>query len=466
MPPSKLEPLIDAIATALAASVKSYNIPAVCVGLGLSGGEGDEAFRSKAVYVRKRLSGHTQAQLLDIAEKVLTDYDAPALTDLFSEMTAHSRHRVSELTRRKVLKLLDPLRSLFGEADFYQSISVLNPPMDRVWGDILKFKSLRDAIEQHWVRNDDWDNSDLLQECGVLSCAQHRFFSLIEKVLDPVARQGEEQSQLAAQISAVLAPDGFEIHVGRYISGVPAYVVRPRGIRPHGTVKNIIFASIGEKPEIVLRDAINNDIEITKNADLCLTYDRPLSSSGLLWSTMAEWWKDTKGLSDSETARKSLGTRLMESVKQTTSPGEYAVFRTYYKATARKYGKALPALIPQIYLHFDPNNRSLRGSATALVRQRMDFLLLLRDGARVVIEIDGKRHYAEGDIASPRLYAEMMAEDRRLRLAGYELYRFGAAEFPDTRLENGRYSVGPISEHHVVDFFDRLFEVHSVAQSL
>jgi hypothetical protein len=30
--------------------------------------------------------------------------------------------------------------------------------------------------------------------------------------------------------------------------------------------------------------------------------------------------------------------------------------------------------------------------------------------------------------AVPRLYSEIVAEDRRLRLAGYEIYRFGGRE--------------------------------------
>ncbi|WP_312847705.1 hypothetical protein [Streptomyces sp. WAC06128] len=64
----------------------------------------------------------------------------------------------------------------------------------------------------------------------------------------------------------------------------------------------------------------------------------------------------------------------------------------------------------------------------------MDFLLLAPDRSRVVIEVDGVQHYGrpnppdeQGRIthtAVPRLYAEMVAEDRRLRLAGYEIYRF------------------------------------------
>lgn len=51
----------------------------------------------------------------------------------------------------------------------------------------------------------------------------------------------------------------------------------------------------------------------------------------------------------------------------------------------------------------------------------MDFLLLFSDRQRVVIEVDGKQHYADGDHPSPSRYSAMVAEDRRLRLAGYEV---------------------------------------------
>jgi very-short-patch-repair endonuclease len=59
-------------------------------------------------------------------------------------------------------------------------------------------------------------------------------------------------------------------------------------------------------------------------------------------------------------------------------------------------------------------------------------LMLLPDRSRVVIEVDGKQHYADGDAAGLRRYAEMVSAGRKLRLAGYEIYRFGGAELhPD-----------------------------------
>ena len=84
----------------------------------------------------------------------------------------------------------------------------------------------------------------------------------------------------------------------------------------------------------------------------------------------------------------------------------------------------------------------------------MDFLLLFSNQGRVVIEIDGKHHYAINDQVSPRLYAEMVAEDRTLRLAGYEIYRFGGYELQR-----------PEDAHVVIAFFNALFQRHSV-QSL
>ena len=46
-------------------------------------------------------------------------------------------------------------------------------------------------------------------------------------------------------------------------------------------MKKLIFAADGPKPKIVLRDAINNDLEIGENAEHCLVCDRGLGLTGL-----------------------------------------------------------------------------------------------------------------------------------------------------------------------------------------
>ena len=193
-----------------------------------------------------------------------------------------------------------------------------------------------------------------------------------------------------------------------------------------GEVKNLIFAANGPKPEIVLRDALNNDVEITKNGEHCLTYDRPIPN-GLTWRELVAWWAESHPRETEREVGLDLHRRLRSSIDVLESPGEVLIFDCY----ARLYGThgfALPVLIPQVYLPFDP--RTQRSSRDPLVRQRMDFLLLLPNRKRIVIELDGQQHYSEGDppAPSPRRYAEMVSEDRKLRLDGYEVFRFGGYE--------------------------------------
>jgi ubiquinone/menaquinone biosynthesis C-methylase UbiE len=61
-------------------------------------------------------------------------------------------------------------------------------------------------------------------------------------------------------------------------------------------------------------------------------------------------------------------------------------------------------------------------------------LLLLPHGTRVVLEVDGKQHYAAEDgQADTTRYASMVAADRELKLSRYEVFRFGGAELQGSR---------------------------------
>jgi hypothetical protein len=197
-----------------------------------------------------------------------------------------------------------------------------------------------------------------------------------------------------------------------------------------GELKNIIFATVGPKPRIVLRDAINNDIELVDGADRCLVYDEPLLEDGLTWRTLVQWWARKCSLLIKDDAHErgvalELFGRLNDSL---ANEAERVILRTY-SALYGKLGFDIPALLPQVFLHYDPYSAHDLGGRPYLARQRMDFLLLLPRRARVVVELDGKHHYGdEHGYASPERYAAMVKEDRALRLAGYEVFRFGGHE--------------------------------------
>ncbi|MEJ1961072.1 MAG: hypothetical protein WDO56_05785 [Gammaproteobacteria bacterium] len=457
------EELRKRVAEALAVAVKSYQLPERAVRLGLAAGTAEEANRSKRLYVLNRIDNWKLPQLLKLASSIVEEYDCAELSDYVSELTTHGGQRVSELTRRELLKSTDTLAPLFGDrsGNLIESLDVLKPRWDRspdlddFWG------SLKDAVEQHYASNEDWSNSQLLEMCGALRCSQARFFGLLEALLHPAARRGAVQQVLAARFSELLKPDGFGANITGHESGHPIFGIQRLSGGVSGQLKNLIFASTGQKPEIVLGDAINNDIIITKHADKCLIYDRPLPPSGLKWVEVASWWQEAQHIPDLKQARSALGKRLQQSVKLTDSLPELWLFKTYYEAFAPALGDELPALIPQVYLHYDPKTLVQRGQIPVLPRQRMDFLMLLGNGARIVLEIDGARHYSETGKASPRRYAEMAREDRSLRLRGYEVYRFGGAEFAESN-NNGRKALHPNSRHMIIAFFTQLFRKHGV----
>ena len=88
----------------------------------------------------------------------------------------------------------------------------------------------------------------------------------------------------------------------------------------------------------------------------------------------------------------------------------------------------MKARLLRIYLHYDPYTRRQRGDEQVLSRQRMDFLMLLEHGVRIVIEVDGRHHYAVKDILlrDHRLRPGPLLVERQKHLPGVEQRHQGA----------------------------------------
>jgi very-short-patch-repair endonuclease len=265
--------------------------------------------------------------------------------------------------------------------------------------------------------------SDLIHETTAANIAD-----VIDALLDqlplesmkPDVDVGWKSQRVALQALLTEAHSGLQVRAdGRGLDLVTSH-------GPRSIAKNLIFAANGPKPEFVVSDAISNDLEIVRNSEYCLMYDRPLSAAGVSWRDLTVWYgerPDMAGMGDQEVARQ-LYNRLFQSMAG--NDAECFIFRQYC-SRYRIRGSGIPALIPQVYVHLDPYTR--QSGKASLVRQRMDFLLLFPGHRRIVVELDGRQHYADEDgRADVRLYAEMVAEDRKLRLLGYEVYRFGGYE--------------------------------------
>lgn len=358
---------------------------------------------------------------------------------------------ITDVTRRRLVEGLAELRvpwwGVLDEVEFLSRLYDLDdlPSTDR------RHRTAGGDIYQHRILNLDWDDDWIFDdERFGLAEADEPLLAFLAEMLHPAVRTDlDEVGRLLEFLNSVLVHDGYELVEVNAISGAPIFAPRRFGVGVRGSMKNLIFAAIGTKPEIVLDDAVNNDLRIVRNERGCLVYDRPLGTHGLTWRELTAWWADREGMSGAtgREVSQSLYSRLDRCLGD--NDAERRILRTY----ADRYvavGPQTPALIPQVYLHDDPYSRTRYvPGAAPLQRQRMDFLLLLPNRVRVVIECDGQQHYADGDgRANPRRYAAMVAEDRDLQLRGYEVYRFGGHELVDE----------PATKQMLEDFFDRLID--------
>jgi hypothetical protein len=429
------------------------------LGLPASTSEGSKADRTDS-----SVAAVPDEELPEVARKILDSYqglDAVTRNRLQDLRWAEQSHpSIPKRVRREVARALlwddlldhyDRFRTLLG------ALFVLDD--DPFGGYIGADRSLSARIDQHVHRNSDWTVEELFDALGAIDVPDRRFALLLEGIVSGETIPDEDaQRRLVGAINPPMAAAGLELRETGSADGYPVFEVvvsRSRTGRP----KNLIFAS-PVKPDLRLRDAIDNDVEIVSNAEHVLVYDRPITADGIRWRDLQAWWKASYRLDSDEQAKTMLYQRLRQSLPA-SSPPQQLLFDLYHDI----YGAAvydLPALLPEVWLYWDPKTVQQRGAA-ALLNLRMDFLLLVPGGGRIVLEVDGKAHYAIEHqdmprglpkwIADPATYARTMAGSRSLTLAGYEVHRFGAYDL----LHTGQ------ARATLTRFFADLFGRHRIA---
>ena len=422
-------------------------IDSICKALNLSVVDKSENIGKKD-YIKRIIDNSSDNQIIAAAEQILEKY--PGSRERLFEMDSfeirnalwwiekEGLQEISNITRIRIIEGLDDTQ-FWGRLSlhefFHPDFPFYNLPDIGFDGKLyeglnsLAFTKLFSKEDSMQIEPTRTNTSELLKKLRFNEWPDQRFCQFIERVVHPEVQQKDQQKHFAMILNGLLKVDGFELNQIDKQGGLPVYKVKKINSGVDGTPKYIIFASSGPKPDIVIEDTVNMDIRVVENLGECLIYDKFPPDGDLTWKMLLEWWGEKNNLDIREKEiRQKFGLRLQKSLQ---SEPEKKFFNAYFKIFKNKLGDNLPALLPQVYLHYDPRNRNERG-IPIFVRQRMDFLILLRNSNRIVIEIDGKQHYSdEVGRASPQKYAEMISEDRRIKLLGYEIFRFGGAEFVD-----------------------------------
>ena len=374
--------------------------------------------------------------------------------------------KIQEFTRQLIIQDLIAIGCVSGTMDVSEFVRRVYPKANSMPTTDNRFgmKTAIDDIRQHMDNNNDWEYEYLFfNYLDLLKVEDSDYKYFLEQYVHPTIRRstwnsdtGErlpfENKVCVEAINKYLTGDGFELRQNGSVANQPVYSVDSLEPGVQGTVKNIIFAS-KYKPDIVFENAISNDIRIVGNADQCLVYDEPVSTNGITWKALHEWYNKNllvidRGIDLKGFLRRSLG-----------SPIEERFFDAYVEMADED--ETIPALLPQVWLYYDPKLEADR-IRKIFEHQRMDFLMLISDSRRIVIELDGIQHYGEkiqiagrlypDYLASVDKYASMVSAQRDMTLAGYEVYRFGGKELNNEAT----------GKRLVKQFFKDLFSKHGI----
>ncbi len=453
------------IRNALVEHLKSYSaldLPTICERLQIPCNNDLEPMHSKATYLKSGINKMKDKEVIELIKAIVSNNDCPELLEQIDRYLEIELFEITTVTRRKVLNWLSEQIDLEGELR-------IDKFLNRIW-DLKNMPSIygeinrEEDILRHMVRNDDLTYKQLLEDViKVIYVSDSTFKRFIEELVYPDVRDNKRQKEYVDILNSFLKDDGYSLLYANHVSGSPIFILQ-KNVRGVGNeVKNIIFAGIGGKPDVVLEDSLSNTIKLIDNGVDCLIYNQLITASGLTWRELVTWWGNTDIYSENDADR--LFERLIKSMD---SNSEKNFMWVYYQCFIKERNNLdLPALIPQVYCHYDPKSAGMR-NGVVYVHQRMDFLMLFSDRQRVVIEIDGMQHYSEEqeldvmiderrckikrNISSSKKYAEMVEDDRKLKLYGYNVFRFGGYEFLAEQRPKSR----------IIKFFEELFKLYNV----
>ncbi|MER8400412.1 abortive infection family protein [Mesorhizobium sp. M1348] len=218
----------------IAAAVSNFSandVPGLCKRLGLREGDRDESYQGKFTYAERRLREKSAADLLPIARGLLEEVNSYCLSEALAKVEDHGKAAISELTRRRIMAIFEkrPYSTEFEEIDFLRRVWPTGR-MASIFENAPDEQTLDDDLFNAIVRNNDWNNREVMEAVGLLTCSQTQFFKFLNEVTSPLTQSPESQAELVAAINQHIQHDGYRLSVVKKLSGSPVYEVQPAAL--------------------------------------------------------------------------------------------------------------------------------------------------------------------------------------------------------------------------------------------
>ncbi|MBL4751803.1 MAG: abortive infection family protein [Amylibacter sp.] len=203
----------------------AYNVPSLCLRLGLEEGTEQEAFQSKYKYAERRLARLDGEAVLKISQKLLTEEDHYKLGEVVELLSDLNKQDISELSRRNIVKLFNRngLSTEMNEFDFLRRFL----PVDEITIDTsYGSETLSDFLIRVYSSSEPVSDSTILATIGLVDGSLKQFTAFLEEVANPVCQNPTQQRNLISKIDYIIEKDNFKFHRDGSISGTPIFKIK------------------------------------------------------------------------------------------------------------------------------------------------------------------------------------------------------------------------------------------------
>ena len=233
-------------------------------------------------------------------------------------------------------------------------------PID-VFGKENAAKELSKVFLTEGIKDQTFTSIDeLFEALNVFEASTATFRKLLRNIANSSLRDESENRILISKINEVLQKDGMILALDES-KNYPFFKIKEQEYKPNKAPDYLIFGAIGTKPNIGISDALDGTVSVISDDGDPLTYDRKIIDH-LNWSDMEDWWDEINIYPNLK-----LRTRLNNCLD---SKAEEIFFKSYFSLFQEKLGEKLPALIPQVYIAYDPMRaKDLEGGKKRWIRK-------------------------------------------------------------------------------------------------
>lgn len=388
----------------------------ICEQYGLACDTTLEPMCNKANFIRSGLQHQSLEELQNLMTTIIKENNCPKFTRAIKECLEQDPFEITFPIRRAIISFLSIGHSIEGKESIPQFLN-------RVWDlkimpSYYGYDNLEVDIIRHIQANEEMGYEELFEVLDVLYISDIQFKEFLTQLVHPNVRiNREDQLKYVQEINELLKQDGYLL-MENTNCGEEQILYHIEKTRPCKTLVSLklLFAPIYKKFNALTENQL---LELSTNQDEQVLFYNDFidSKEGLTWEKLVRWWN--KGEQQySLIQERELYKRLGRSLE---TEAERLFFNQYYKLLHPK-GSQIPALIPQVYCKYSLAGRNINPE-TSYNYQRMSFQLIMPKNIPIIIEIVGN--------TAPRISAQKMADQRKLKMSGYEIYSFHEEEFTD-----------------------------------